>query len=245
MKNTTKTTVLCKALINNAKFTTKFVNKTTLGEQGFKTWENACNDLRLKAFEYYKGLALATSDEIIALEKDVYSALKVVLGLVGEIPTKDEKTTSKIPCNSLVFDGDVCKGTLFNDIIAIAVNRFAKIEKQKLLDLRQDKKTIMKKYKETCFNENGTPKNGIKQEVFASYQAQIDEKQTKIEKMLDVANNSIYGTTIAKKGKFIKEFEISLRKVVLARHNFTVEQVKQEKAQTKATRKSNRTKTDK
>lgn len=242
---TVKTTVLCKALLNNAKFTTKFVNKSVIGEEGFKVWENACNDLRLKAFEYYKGLALATSEEVVTLEKEVYTSLKNVLSLVGEVPTVDEKTTSKIPCNSLVFDGEICKGTLFADIVAIAVNRVAKIEKQKLIDLRQDKKTIAKKYKETCFNENGTPKNGVAQETFASFQAQIDEKQAQIDKLLNIANNSVYGTSIAKKGKFLKEFEISLRKVVTQRHNFTVEEVKKEKEEVKKARKSNRKKTDK
>lgn len=245
MKNTTNTTILCKTLLHNAKFTTKFVNKSTIGEENFKKWDSACNELRLKAFEYYKGLALANNEEVVTLEKEVYTSLKNVLALVGEVPTKDEKATSKIPCNSLVFDGEVCKGTLFNDVIAIAVNRVAKIEKQKLLDLRQDKKTIAKKYKEDCFNDNGTPKNGVNAELFASYQAQIDEKQAQIEKLLDIANNSIYGTTIAKKGKFLKEFEISLRKVVTQRHNFTVEEVKAEKEALKKTRKTNRAKTNK
>ena len=231
---TIKTTAIFRNLRTNAGYTNRFINKTAIGEQAFRDWSTAVDTVRTTAFEHYKALAGDTT--ATDTEKAVYTALKTVLSLVGDIPTADGKECAKIPCNA-----DTDGGTLFLDIMAIAVNRQAKVEKTALVNARTNLRNARNEYRKNCLTENGMVKAGLQAGYIKAFTDAIDKHTAEIERLLNIANNSVHGTEIAKKGKFAKDFEIVLKKVVLSRYNFTAEQVKAEREQVKAKRNANRT----
>lgn len=228
-----KTTTLCKKLLINAKYTdsTHFVNKTSVGEEVFSNWQKALKNLSHCGFEYYKGLEdLADdTDKISILEKEVYSALKEVLSLVGKVPTADGKAESKI--NSSI---------LFVDVLRCAVKDDGRQEVKALVKAREDKANAMKEYRKNCLTDDGIVKNGLTQAYIDQHSKAITDAQSRIEKLLSVANNSVYATTENKLSAFAKKFEIALRKQITKQYNWSSAEVKAEEKALKDKRKSNR-----
>ena len=233
-----KTTQLCKALLLNAKYTDSahFVSKTKVGEETFAKWQKALKILCHNGFEYYKGLEefAEDSDRQTNLGKEVYSALKDVLSLVGKIPTADGKAESKI--NSAI---------LFYDVIRCAVKDDGKKEVSSLVKAREEKATAMKEYRKNCLTDDGFVKNGLQQSYIDSHKKAIETAQAKIEKLLSVANNSVYSTTEVKSSAFAKKFEIALRKQMTKQYSWTSAEVKAEAKALADKRKSNRGKANK
>lgn len=233
-----KTTQICKKLLLNAKYTDSahFVNKTSVGEETFAKWQKALKTLCHNGFEYYKGLEdfAEDNDKISALEKDVYSALKDVLAIVGKIPTADGKAESKV--NSAI---------LFVDVLRCAVKDDGKKEVKSLVKAREDKASAMKEYRKNCLTDDGIVKNGLQQSYIDKHTKAIKDAQSRIEKLLSVANNSVYATLENKPSAFAKKFEIALRKQMLKQYNWTVAEVKAEEKSIADKRKSNRGKANK
>lgn len=230
--NKAKTTTLCKNLLINAEYTTndRFIGKS-IGESIFKSWIEALTDLKKTAFQYYEAVATERAEaDIEVFEKTVYSALKNVLSLVGEIPTKENaEVTSKI--NSSI---------LFIDAVNLAVKLDSKVEVKKLVTAREQLRLAKKEYRENCLTENGIVKSGLKAEYIATFDNAIKTAQAEVDKLLTVKGNSVYGTSEVKISTFAKKFEIQLRKQMLKQYNFTVAEVKEQKQKQKQTRKANR-----
>lgn len=227
----TTTTTLCKNLINNASFTNRFIGKS-IGESIYKKWIEALTEVKHNAFLYYEAEATGrTEEQIEQAEKLVYTSIKNLLSLVGEIPTKDGQASTKI--NSSV---------LFLDSVRYAVNDNAKIEVEKLKKARQTKADLTKAYKKACLTDSGIVKNGLTEAYIASFTKPIDEANKQIEALLNKANNSVFGTEEAKISTFAKKFEIQLRKAIINQYNFTVKEANAQKQAQKQTRKANRSK---
>lgn len=231
MKNTNnnQTTTLCKVLLNNAKYTNRFINKVD-HKAIIEPWTNACKMIKSSAFAYYKAEAEQAEPAVIAeAEKKVYDSIRFLLSLVGDIPTADGKESTRLSAK-----------VLFLDSIAFAVNHKAKQEIEALTKAREALKTAKKVYKDDCLTSIGTLKNGLNEDYIKVREKAIVEANADIEKYLARANASIYATAEAKQGTFAKAFEISLRKAMLHNYNFTAEQAKAEKEAKKQERKSNR-----
>jgi hypothetical protein len=231
----TKVTALCINLLYNAKFTTKFINKTAIGEEAYKEWKTAVLTLRNVAYDYYKALPTATEEEAKTAENKVFEALRTIIHFVGTVPTADKKGTVKIPANAKTDSG-----TLFLDVVAKAVNTSAKIEVKAIQEARNNLQLARKAYKENCLTAKGIVKSGLTKEYIKQYTDSIEEHENTIAKLLEKANNSVYGTAPAKDARFLKDFEICFRKVLTERYNFTSEEAKADKKKTAEARKANR-----
>lgn len=227
---TVKTSTLCKALINNAKFTdsTHFINKTSIGETTFKKWLECLKDVSNKSFLYYEAIA-ENRENIETFEKAVYTSIKNLLALVGKVPTIDGKAETTV--NSSI---------LFYDAIRLAIKDDAKIEVKALMDAREAKKKAQKEYRENCLTSDGIVKNGLTESYINSFAKPITEAQTKIDTLLKKANASVFGTTEQKPTVFNKKFEIALRKAILNQYHWTVKEANKAKEEAKQTRKANR-----
>lgn len=232
MKNTSTTfnpSTLCKALLNNAQFTTAshFIGKS-IGENIYSDWKKAITELKHNSFNYYVALA----DEVPEIEEyknKVYTSIKNLLALVGEIPTSDGKSKSKI--NSSV---------LFADSVALAVKIDSKVEVTSVINARQALRTAKTEYKNNCLTKDGKPKKGLTEEYVKGFTDTIDKAQKKLDDLLAVANYSVYGTKEQSFATFAKKFEIQLRKAMLKQYNFTAKEAKAEKDKLNQTRKENR-----
>lgn len=232
--NKTKVTTLCKNLLINAEYTTndRFIGKS-IGESIFKNWLEALKDLKAASYQYYEAVATERAEtDIEVFEKSVYTALKNLLSLVGEIPTKENaEVTSKI--NSAI---------LFMDAVNLAVKLDSKVEIKKLVTARENLRIAKKEYRDNCLTENGVVKSGLNQAYIDNFDNAIKAAQTEVDKLLTVKGNSVFGTSEVKLSTFAKKFEIQLRKQMLKQYNFTVAEVKEQKTKQKQTRKANRSK---
>ena len=230
--STPTTTTLCKTLLLNASYTTnnKFVGKSA-GETVYKNWIDSLKELKHNSFLYYEALANERAN-IADFEKDVYTSIKKVLAVVGDIPTKDNPTV-KTKINSKI---------LFADSVAFAVKTDSKIEVKKLTTAREQKKQAVKAYRDNCLTKDGIPKNGLNADYVKSFETAITTAQAEIDKLLKIANNSVYGTTEVSISTFAKKFEIQLRKQMLKQYHFTVKEAKEQKQALKTERKKNRKK---
>lgn len=230
MKNTTfNPSTLCKALLSNAQFTTAshFIGKS-IGENIYSDWKKALTELKHNSFKYYVALV----DEVPNIEEyknTVYTSIKNLLALVGEIPTADGKTKSKI--NSSV---------LFADAVSLAVKIDGKVEVSSVVNARQNLRTVKTDYKNSCFTKDGKLKKGITEEYLETFTLAIDTAQKTLDELLSVANYSVYGTKEQSFATFAKKFEIQLRKAMLKQYNFTAKEAKAEKDKLSQARKENR-----
>lgn len=232
MKNTNTTFVpstLCKNLLTNAQYTTAshFIGKS-IGENIYADWKKALTELKHNSFNYYVALV----DEVPNIEEyknKVYSSIKSLLFLVGEIPTADGMATSKI--NSSV---------LFADAVSLAVKIDGKVEVSSVVNARQNLRTVKTDYKNSCFTKDGKLKKGITEEYLETFTLAIDTAQRTLDDLLSVANYSVYGTKEQSFSTFAKKFEIQLRKAMLKQYNFTAKQAKAEKDKLNQARKENR-----
>lgn len=227
--NQVKASTLCKVLLTNAKYTNRFVGKSN-GEALFTNWINALKTLKTSAFAYYKAEAEQAEASVIAeAEKAVYTEIKALISLIGDIPTADGKESTKLSAK-----------VLFLDSIRFAINDKARIEIEALAKAREALKTAKKEYKDNCLTADGFLKKGLNEEYVKAKEEAIKEANANIEKLLNKANASIYATAEVKIGTFAKAFEIALRKAMLKQYNFTAEQAKAEKEAKKAEREANR-----
>lgn len=235
--NTTKTTVLCKTLIYNADFTTKFVGKSTVGEEVFKQWTTSLKHLNQVAFDYYVSVVNNVNNEELQkpFEDVVYKVLREeVFALIGKVPNCTEELTSSINAKKL-----------FIDVVSACVKRDGKNEVEKLVKARAEKQAINKEYRQNCFNSDGYPLTGLTEDYVKSYTDKLAKAQAKIEKLLEVKGNSIYADIKAKDNAFIKAFEIAICKEVKRLNTLTVAEVKAEKQAKDKARQTNRAKTNK
>lgn len=241
MKNNTnnnvkvKVTTLGKNLLLNAQYTDKshFIGKS-IGEKTFAEWQKALKDLKHNAFEYYEALA-EERENIADFEKSVYTSIKALLSIVGEVPTKEDETvTSKINSSVLFFDS-----------VKLAVKEDSKVEVNKLVKAREALRQAKMEYRKNCLTEDGIVKNGLTEAYITKYAEAIKTATAEVEKLLKVKGNSVFGTEEVKLGTFAKKFEICLRKAMLKQYHWTVKEVKQTEQKQKQTRKANRNKADK
>lgn len=226
---TTKTTTLCKVLLTNAKYTNRFVGKSN-GEALFTSWINALKALKHSAFAYYVAEAGEATEAVIAeAEKAVYTEVKALLSLIGDIPTVDGKESTKLSAK-----------VLFLDSVRLSVNDKAKQEIEALTKAREALRTAKAEYKKDCLTDEGFLKRGLEEAYIASKEQAIKEATAEVEKLLNKANASVFATAEVKTGTFAKAFEIALRKAMLKQYNFTAEQAKAEKEAKKAEREANR-----
>ena len=232
-KTTKTTTTLAKALIYNAGFTTKFINKTQIGDEVFKQWKEVCNDLCKAGYNYYVALDTYINDEEKHKEfkNEVCKVFREkMLVLVGKIPSCDNETiTSNINTEKL-----------FLNIVVASVKKNAKNEVKKLVDLRQKRSALNTEYKKNCFTSDGIPKAGLQESYVKSFTDKLKDFDDKIAKMLEVSGNSTFEDK-ENKG-FAKAFEIDLRKEVKRLSQLTAKEVKEEKAKVKQERDKNRKK---
>lgn len=242
MKNTNATTAtatikastLCKALLTNAKYTNRFIGKSN-GEALFEKWIGSLKALKASAFAYYKAEAEQAEASVIAeAEKAVYTDIRSLLSLVGDIPTADGKEATRLSAK-----------VLFLDSITFAVNHKAKAEIEALCKAREALKTAKKDYKDNCLTADGFLKKGLNDDYIKAKEQAIKDANADIEKYLNKANASVFATAEVKIGTFAKHFEIALRKAMLVNYNFTAEQAKAEKEAKKQERKQNRGKAGK
>ena len=227
--NAVKVTTLCKVLLTNAKYTNRFIGKSN-GEALFTTWINALKTVKASAFAYYKAEAEQSTAEVIAeAEKAVYTEIRSLLSLIGDIPTADGKESTRLSAK-----------VLFLDSIAFAVNHKAKNEIEALTKAREALKTAKAEYKKDCLTADGLLKRGIEESLITAREKAIKDASADIEKYLNKANASIFATSEVKIGTFAKHFEIALRKAMLKQYNFTAEEAKAEKEAKKAEREANR-----
>ena len=230
--NKIKTTTLCKNLLINAEYTTndRFIGKS-IGEAIFKNWLEALKDIKQTAFQYYEAIATERAEaDLQVFEKSVYTAIKNLLSLVGDIPTRENaEVTSRI--NSAV---------LFIDAVNLAVKLDSKVEVKKLVNAREQLRIAKKEYRANCLNDNGIVKSGLNAEYIATFENAIKTAQSEVEKLLSVKGNSVFGTSEVKLSTFAKKFEVQLRKQMLKQYNFSVAEVKEQKQKQKQTRKANR-----
>ena len=226
---TIKATTLCKVLLQNAKYTNRFIGKSH-GEALYTSWINALKALKITAFAYYKAEAEQAKAEVIAeAETDVYTEIKALTALIGDIPTADGKESTKLSAK-----------VLFLDSIRFAVNDKAKNEIKALTEAREALRTAKAEYKKNCLTEQGTLKRGLSEEYITAKEEAIKTASARVEECLNKANASVYATAEVKIGTFAKSFEIALRKAMLKQYNFTAEQAKAEKEAKKAEREANR-----
>ncbi len=235
MTNTTttttaiKTTTLCKVLLTNAKYTNRFIGKSN-GEALFTSWINALKALKASAFNYYKAEAEGATAEVIAeAEKAVYTEIKALTALIGDIPTSDGKASTKLSAK-----------VLFLDSIRFAINDKARLEIEALAKAREVLRSAKKEYKDSCLTSEGFLKRGLEEAYITAKEEAIKTASAEVEKLLNKANASVYATAEVKLGTFAKSFEIALRKAMLHNYNFTAEEAKAEKEAKKAERKANR-----
>ena len=229
-----KVSTLCKVLLTNAKYSNRFIGKSN-GEALFTAWINALKAVKASAFAYYKAEAEQAEASVIAeAEKAVYTEIRSLLSLVGDIPTADGKESTRLSAK-----------VLFLDSIAFAVNHKAKQEIEALAKAREALKTAKKEYKDNCLTADGFIKKGLNEEYIKAKEEAIKEANAGIEKLLNKANASIFSTAEVKIGTFAKHLEIALRKAMLHNYNFTAEQAKAEKEAKKQERKANRGKAGK
>jgi hypothetical protein len=228
-KQEIKVTTLCKVLLQNAKYTNRFVGKSH-GEALFNTWIGSLKTLKASAFAYYKAEAEQAEASVIAeAEKALYTEIRSLLSLVGDIPTSDGKESTKLSAK-----------VLFLDSIAFAVNHKAKQEIEALTKAREALKTAKKEYKDNCLTADGFLKKGLNDEYIKAREQAIKDANASIEKLLNKANASVFSTAEVKIGTFAKNFEIALRKAVSNQYHFTAEQAKAEKEAKKQEREANR-----
>ena len=233
-KNTTnaqvvKTTTLCRVLLTNAKYSNRFVGKSN-GEALFNNWISALKSLKASAFAYYKAEAEGEEASVIAeAEKKVYTEIKSLLALVGDIPTADGKESTRLSAK-----------VLFLDSIIFAVNHKARNEIEALAKAREGLKTAKKEYKDNCLTADGFLKKGLNEEYIKAKEEAIKTASAEVEKLLNKANASVFATAEVKIGTFAKHFEIALRKAMLHNYSFTSEQAKAEKEAKKKEREANR-----
>lgn len=224
-----KVSTLCKVLLSNAKYTNRFVGKSN-GEALFSSWITSLKALKASAFAYYKAEAEGKEASIIAeAEKAVYTEIKALTALVGDIPTSDGKASSRLSAK-----------VLFLDSIRFAINDKAKKEIEALREAREALRKAKKEYKDDCLTADGFLKKGLNDEYIKAKEEAIKEANANIEKYLAKANASVYATAEVKIGTFAKAFEIALRKAMLKQYNFTAEEAKAEKEAKKAEREANR-----
>lgn len=225
------TSIFCRQLLNNAKYTDNnhFISKTQVGDENFKQWLEKLAEVKHNAFLYYE--ALANEKDTEACEKAVYTSLKSIIALIGEIPTSDGKESTKI--NSAV---------LFNNAVTLAVKLDSKIEVKKLVEARDNLRLAKKNYRENCLTDKGFVKNGLSADYVKAFTDSIEKYQKEVDNLLSKANNSVFGTSEVKISTFAKKFEIQLRKEVTKKHGFTSAEAKAEKQKQKQTRKQNRSK---
>ena len=227
--NQVKASTLCRVLLTNAKYTNRFVGKSN-GEALFTAWINALKALKSTAFAYYKAEAEGAEASAIAeAEKAVYTEIKALTALIGDIPTSDGKESTKLSAK-----------VLFLDSIRFAINDKAKNEIEALTKTREALRTAKAEYKKNCLTEQGTLKRGLAEEYITAKEEAIKEANADIEKHLNKANASVFATAEVKIGTFAKSFEIALRKAMLKQYNFTAEEAKAEKEAKKAEREANR-----
>ena len=224
-----KVSTLCKVLLSNAKYTNRFVGKSN-GEAVFTSWINALKALKSTAFAYYKAEAEGAEASVIAeAEKAVYTEIKALTALIGDIPTADGKESTKLSAK-----------VLFLDAIRFAINDKAKQEIKALTDAREALKQAKAEYKKDCLTEQGTIKRGLQDDFITAKEQAIKDAQESVNKYLEKANASVFATAEVKIGTFAKSFEIAIRKAMLKQYNFTAEQAKAEKEAKKAEREANR-----
>lgn len=224
-----KTTTLCRVLLTNAKYSNRFVGKSN-GEALFSNWITALKALKTSAFNYYKAEAEQAEASVIAeAEKAVYTEIRSLLALVGDIPTADGKESTRLSAK-----------VLFLDSITFAVNHKARNEIEALAKAREALKTAKKEYKDNCLTADGFLKKGLNEEYIKAREEAIKEANANIEKLLNRANASVFATAEVKIGTFAKHFEIALRKAMLHNYNFTAEEAKAEKEAKKQEREANR-----
>ena len=223
------TTTLCKVLLSNAKYTNRFIGKSN-GEALFEKWIGSLKALKASAFAYYKAEAEgATAEAIAEAEKAVYSDIRSLLALIGDIPTADGKESTRLSAK-----------VLFLDSIRFAINDKARLEVASLVKAREALKTAKKEYKDNCLTADGFLKKGLSEDYIKAREEAIKTASAEIDKLLNKANNSVFATAEVKIGTFAKHFEIALRKAMLHNYNFTAEEAKAEKEAKKAERKANR-----
>ena len=227
--NSVKASTLCRVLLANAKYTNRFVGKSN-GEALYTNWLNALKALKASAFAYYKAEAeQAEASAIAEAEKAVYTEIRALTALIGDIPTADGKESTRLSAK-----------VLFLDSIRFAVNDKARLEIEALSKAREALRTAKKEYKDNCLTSDGFLKKGLNEEYIKAKEEAIKEANANIEKYLNKANASVYATAEVKIGTFAKSFEIALRKAMLKQYNFTAEQAKAEKEAKKAEREANR-----
>ena len=226
---TVKASTLCRVLLTNARYTNRFVGKSN-GEALFTAWLNALKALKASAFAYYKAEAEQAEPAVIAeAEKAVYTEIRALTALIGDIPTADGKESTKLSAK-----------VLFLDSIRFSINDKARLEIEALAKAREALRTAKKAYKDDCLTADGFLKKGLNDEYIKAREEAIKEANADIEKYLSKANASVYATAEVKIGTFAKSFEIALRKAMLKQYNFTAEQAKAEKEAKKAEREANR-----
>lgn len=228
-KQEIKITTLCKILLQNAKYSNRFIGKSH-GEALFSTWQGALKALKHSAFAYYKAEAEQVTTEAIAeAEKAVYTEIRGLTALIGVIPTADGKESTTLSAK-----------VLFLDSIRFAINDKAKQEIEALTKAREALRTAKAEYKKDCLTADGFLKNGISEAMKTAREEAIKTASADVEKYLNKANASVFATAEVKLGTFAKNFEIALRKAMLKQYNFTAEEAKAEKEAKKAEREANR-----
>lgn len=224
-----KVTTLCKVLLQNAKYTNRFIGKSH-GESLFTTWTGSLKTLKASAFAYYKAEAEEAEASVIAeAEKALYNEIRALTALVGDIPTSDGKEATRLSAK-----------VLFLDSIRFAVNDKARKEVEALTKAREALRTAKAEYKKDCLTEDGLLKRGLSEDFVTAKEKAIKDASAEVEKLLGKANNSVFATAEVKIGTFAKNFEIALRKAIAKQYNFTAEEAKKAKEEQKKQREANR-----